>query len=373
MAKPDYDSLRDNVPFRWHFACPYYVFYGLTDIPIEEVNLKPEAMIELIRRGRPLYRDMWGEDVPMPGVSTPAVSYGHLNCLGAELVFPEGGEVSFKVLCGSLDEAIEVLKKPVDFATAGMMPYYLDYQRQLQEAFPGERVGLSFSVQGPMTTVYCLRGMDIFTDVYDDPERTKEFLGLCVESILQYKYFLADLNGQPHISPSGNKLYDDVGSMFSVPMWPEFVLPYYEQYFEGLTTGTRGAHIEDLRPEQLHFLEDMGLSDFDPGISHKINPPIIRDRCRVSFGWRMGSFHYNGLTTDEVADWVYQAVADGASYVFSQVAEEMCDEETVAKVQVFIGAAKKVASLFEKGATREEIGERVSPEGRERFWAHWPE
>ena len=36
MAKPDYDSLRDNVPFRWHFACPYYVFYGLTDIPIEE-------------------------------------------------------------------------------------------------------------------------------------------------------------------------------------------------------------------------------------------------------------------------------------------------------------------------------------------------
>ena len=215
--------------------------------------------------------------------------------------------------------------------------------------------------------------MDIFTDVYDDPERTKEFLGLCVESILQYKYFLADLNGQPHISPSGNKLYDDVGSMFSVPMWPEFVLPYYEQYFEGLTTGTRGAHIEDLRPEQLHFLEDMGLSDFDPGISHKINPPIIRDRCRVSFGWRMGSFHYNGLTTDEVADWVYQAVADGASYVFSQVAEEMCDEETVAKVQVFIGAAKKVASLFEKGATREEIGERVSPEGRERFWAHWPE
>ena len=373
MSKPDYDSLRDNVPFRWYMTCPYYVFYGLTDIPIEEVNLKPEAMIELIRRGRPLYREMWGEDMPMPGVSTPAVSYGHLNCLGAELIFPKGGEVSFKVPCDSLEDAIEMLKKPVDFATAGMMPYYMDYRRQLQEAFPGENVGLSFSVQGPMTTAYGLRGMDVFTDVYDDPDRTRVFLDLCVDSILQYKYFLADLNGQPHISPSGNKLYDDVGSMFSEPMWPEFVLPYYERYFQGLTTGSRGAHIEDLRPGQLHFLEDMGLSDFDPGISHKINPPIIRDRCRVPFGWRMGSFHYNGLTVAEVADWVYQAVADGASTVFSQVAEEMCDEETVKKVQAFIGTAKEVAALFEKGATREEIGERVSPAGSERFWAHWPE
>ena len=62
-----------------------------------------------------------------------------------------------------------------------------------------------------------------------------------------------------------------------------------------------------------------------------------------------------------------------AKIVYRVRPEEMCDEETVAKVQVFIGAAKKVASLFEKGATREEIGERVSPEGRERFWAHWPE
>ncbi|MDP6778885.1 MAG: uroporphyrinogen decarboxylase family protein [Candidatus Latescibacteria bacterium] len=373
MAKPDYDSLRDNVPYRWHVTCPYYVFYGLTDIPIEEVNLKPEAMIELIRKGRPLYREMWGEELPMPGVSTPAISYGHLNCLGAELIFPEGGEVSFKVPCDSLDEAIELLRKPVDWATAGMMPFYLDYQRQLREAFPGENVGLSFSVQGPMTTAYGLRGMEFFTDPYDDPERTKEFLDLCVDSIHQYKYFLADLNGQPHISPRSNKLYDDVGSMFSVPMWPEFVLPFYERYFGGLTTGSRGAHIEDLRPEQLHFLEDMGLSDFDPGISHKINPPIIRDRCRVPFGWRMGSFHYNGLMVDEVEEWVYQAVADGASYVFSQVAEEMVRSNSVEKLHAFTRAAKEVARLFGEGATREEIGERVSPGGKEKFWTHWPE
>ena len=224
-----------------------------------------------------------------------------------------------------------------------------------------------------MTTAYGLRGNGIFYDVYDNPEGTKQFLNLIVDSVLKYKYFIADLNGQPHISPSGHKLYDDVGSMFSTEMWPEFVLPYYERFFHGLTTGRRGAHIEDLRPEQLPFLETMGLSDFDPGISHKINPKVLSAQCRVPFGWRMGSFHYWGLTVKEVEEWVFQAVADGASYVFTQVAEIMCKPDMVEKVLAFIGAAKEVKQMFASGATREEIGARVSPEGRVRFWDHWPE
>ena len=147
-----------------------------------------------------------------------------------------------------------------------------------------------------MATTYCLRGEGFFYDVYDEPERTKEFMDLVVDSVMDFKRFIADLNERPHMSPS-HKLYDDVGSMLSCDMWPEFVLPYYEKYFRGLTTGRRGAHIEDVRPEQLHFLEDMGLSEYDPGISHKVNPATIRENCRMSFGWRIGSFHYWVLGT----------------------------------------------------------------------------
>lgn len=75
---------------------------------------------------------------------------------------------------------------------------------------------------------------------------------------------------------------NDVGSMLSSAIWPEFVLPYYERFFQGLTTGKRAAHIEDLRPEHLHLLEHMGLSDFDPGISHKIKRTARRNARRVA-------------------------------------------------------------------------------------------
>ncbi|MBT4502598.1 MAG: hypothetical protein HOC74_33005 [Gemmatimonadetes bacterium] len=370
---PNYEKLRDQTPFHWRVGSTYYAYFAMTDVPLREVNLDPEAMIELVRRGRPLFREMWGDDVPLPSLSTPAISYGHLNGLGAELIFPEGGEVSFTKICSSLEEGIELLRKPVDYATAGMAPFYLDYRRRLQEAFPGESVGFSFSVQGPMTTAYCLRGDGIFYDVYDDPIRFAQFLDLCVDSILEYKSFLADLSGQPRISPTGTRLYDDVASMFAPEMWPEFVLPFLERYFRGLTTGTRGAHIEDLRREHLLYLEEIGLVDFDPGISHKLSPPIIRDDCRVPFGWRMGSFHYHGLTLLEVEEWVYQAVADGASHLFTYIVEETCKGETIEKIRVFTRALKEVEQLLAGGTSRSQIGERVGASGKKRFWDHWPE
>ena len=87
----------------------------------------------------------------------------------------------------------------------------------------------------------------------------------------------------------------------------------------------------------------------------------------------MGSFHYCALSAQEVEDWVYQAVADGASYVFTHVAEIMNDPETVTKVRALIHAARQVEQMLQQGATRARIGERVTPAGQERFWDHWPE
>ncbi|MAE19553.1 hypothetical protein CMK12_11590 [Candidatus Poribacteria bacterium] len=225
MARPNYETIRDKTPFRWRVNSTYHAFFALVDVPLRQVNLHSEAMIGLVRRGRPLFRHQWGDRVSIPSLSTPAISYGHINGLGADLIFPEEGEVSFTKICGSLQEGIDLLQKTVDFASAGMVPFYLDYRKKLQEAFPEESIGFSFSVQGPMITAYYLRGEGIFYDVYDDPERFGQFLDLCVDSILQYRYFLADLNGQPRINPNGTLLYDDVASMFAPEMWPEFVLP----------------------------------------------------------------------------------------------------------------------------------------------------
>lgn len=370
---PDYNRLREETPFSWSVGSAYSALLRLTGIPIKEFNLNPKAGIEAYRKGRPLLRELAGPDVALPVLATPPVSYGHIHALGAELIFPDDGEVNHGTLCDSLEAGIEILKQPIDYPRIGMFPFFLDYLEQMRAAFPEERVNFSMGYEGPITTAYTLRRDDFFYDPYDKPDLTKEFLKLIIISVLDYIRFTAKINERPAVEPQSAGICDDIASMLSPSMWPEFVIPYINQYFEGRTTGKRTAHIEDLRPEHLHFLEDLGLVYFDPSISPKINPKFLEQHCRVPFGWRLGSFHYDAMSLQDIQDFVYQAVADGACKVFTYIAEYMCTEETIRKVHAFIDACKNTERMLKKGATRADIADCVSAEGKQKFWEHWPE
>ena len=299
---PDYEKLRAQTPYSWFVGSAYNALLQLTGIPIKEFNLNPAAGIEVYRKGRLLLRDLAGPEVALPGLATPPVSYGHIHALGAELIFPEDGEVNHSTLCNTLEEGVEILKKPVDYAKVGMFPFYLDYREKMKAAFPNENVHLSMGYEGPITTAYTLRRDDFFYDPHDNPELTKEFLRLIIVSLLDYCRFWAKVNGRPEIEPESAGMCDDIASMISPAMWPDFVIPYVNQFFEGRTTGMRNAHIEDLRPEHLHLLEDIGLVYFDPSISPKISPKDLNANCRVPFGWRLGSFHYDSMDCQDVQD-----------------------------------------------------------------------
>ncbi|MBT3287440.1 MAG: hypothetical protein HN380_08840 [Victivallales bacterium] len=370
---PDYETLREKAPFRWYVGSSAYALMALTGTSFGEYNLDPDACIEMYRKGRPLFRELYPDTtIPMPRVGTPAVSYGHVNGLGCEIQFPEDGELCHVPAYDSLEEGLAALQKPVDFATAGLAPFFLDYKRQLEAAFPDEKVGFSFGLEGPITTAYELRGQDFLIDIMDRPELSAEFLGAVTRSINEFWPFYAEMNGVPtHSGASG--MCDDVASMVPRSMFRQLVLPFWEEFYQARTNGFRSAHVEDLREEQLPFLEEIGLSSFDPSISPHLTPPMIRDHCRVPFGWRMGSFHYHGLTLLEVEEWVYQAVADGASHLFTHVESLMCQPEQVPKVNAFIAAAREVAAKLEAGASRDDLAQEVSAAGRARFWDHWPE
>ena len=371
FQKADYATARQAAGFDWDVSGSQDALRELTGTPIREFNLNPKACIEAYRKGRPLHREFFGPDVGLPGLLTPAVSYGHINGLGAELIFPEDGEVAHTPLYGSLNEGIAALNKPVDFARAGMTPFFIDFWRQMQAAFPSESVGFYFKHEGPITTAWALRGEGFFTDIYDDPPAAKEFLRLTTASIIEFSRFQSDLLKRPAVNPSGAGLCDDIASMVHPDMWPEFVLPYWEQYFQGLTTGTRGAHVEDLRPAQLKYLEEIGLVTYDPSISPKLNPRIISAGCRVPFTWRLGSFHYRGLTLREVEDFVFQAAADGATGITTGTEANLCSDAAVSKIHAFIGAAKEAKRMVNSGASRTDVGQRVSPEGKVKFWSKW--
>jgi len=368
---PDYSTLRDPSSFGWSATATQGALREITGTPIREFNLQPAACIHAYRAGRPAIAEMFGPDVRLPGPATPAISYGHVNCLGSELLFPEGGEVAHTHIYGSLEEGIAALKRPVDFATTGMAPFYLDFRRQMQAAFPDEPVGLGFGAEGPITTAYELRGEGFFADIFDDPEGVSEFLRLAVDSIVAYAGWRAQASGTQFPNPSGGGMVDDLSSFIPPRRFRQVVLPAWERYYRGITTGRRSAHVEDLRAEQLIFLEEIGLWSYDPSVSPRLTPPIIVANCRVPFGWRLVNFHYGEMTVQEVEDFVYLCCADGAASAFTHVSDNMCSPERIEQVHAFIRAGKQARRLVSEGCAREEVRRLVSPGNREGFWERW--
>jgi len=370
--RPDYETARAQAGFSWSAGGTQGALRALTETPIRDFNLKPAALIDCYRRGRPLLREMFGEDVSLPGLTTPAISYGHVNGLGSELLFPEGGEVAHTHIYASLEEGIRRLQEPVDYATAGMAPFFLDFRRQIQEAFPGENVGFAYGAEGPITTCYELRGEPFFTDIFDKPELAVRFLELVTDSIVDFHRFIVEVHGGGKMpNPSGAGMVDDLSSFIPPRLFGSLVIPAWERYYSALTTGKRSAHIENLKAEQLPYLEEIGLSFYDPSISTALHPKIVSGACRVPFLWRLGSFHYREMSEQDVEDFVYQSCADGASSVVTYVEESLCTEIGVRKVHAFIRAGKEAARLVKEGCSREEIGKRVSPAGKAKLWDGW--
>jgi hypothetical protein len=77
------------------------------------------------------------------------------------------------------------------------------------------------------------------------------------------------------------------------------------------------------------------------------------------------------MSVQDVEDLVFRSAADGASGVVTYVAETMCNEVTVPKVHAFIRAAKEAQRLLGEGCPREQLGRRVSAEGRAKLWERW--
>jgi len=371
--KLNYKSLRKERKFDWFVGVYGNSLWTLAGIPVREYYLNPNACIEAYRKGRPLVRELFGDAAtpPIP-ILSPMIKYGHVSTIGAKLNFPEGGEVHHIPPFASIDEGIKRLKETIDFAASGMTPYYLEFYKKLQDAFPDEKVHLGWQWEGPITTVWELLGANFMYDLFDKPDSLREFMKLSTAGIVEYCRFFCKIENTEVLNPEPDRgrLCDDIAAMVPSKMWPDFVLPFWNMFYDGPTPG-RILHCEDMRAEQLEHLEKISIVDYDPGISSKLNPKLINEGTRVPFGWRLGGFHYSSMTSQDVEDFVYQAAADGASYVHTHIEAAMCDEDTAKKVRAFVKAAKETKNLFDKGASRDEIAKRVTPAGKQKFWNNW--
>jgi hypothetical protein len=204
-----------------------------------------------------------------------------------------------------------------------------------------------------------LRGHDFFMDILDEPELAKEYLHAVVDSVVRYRKTVRRINGEPEFAVEGMGLVDDVSAMIAPARWPELVMPFLERYYQEQTTGARGAHIEDLRVDHLKYLDQLQLNSYDPSVSPKLSPALIRDNCSVSFSWKLNSMHYREFSEREIEAWVFDAAAGGASGVWTCVDRVMCNAECAAKVRAFVRAAKRVRKLIADGCPRRELMRRM--------------
>jgi Uroporphyrinogen decarboxylase (URO-D) len=351
---------RANEPFVWGVSCGMSVYAHLAGVRHDRLFRDFDGIVEAYTRGRPMAEELLGPDVICSGPCWIGNSYGHVNALGSELIFPEDSEVGHTPIYDSLDQGIAALKKPVVFEEQGLFPEMLKLWERLKERFP-EHHGpfMAYKAEGPITTAWLLRGHDFFMDVMLDPERAQEFLQLVTESTIKYRKLVQRINGRPEVDPVITHLPDDVAAMLSPDLWPTMVIPCLETHFSSLTSGERSVHIEDLRPEHLHYLDELRIDRYDPAVSPKLTPALVRDGCKSVFGWRYHAMTCAATPIEDTARWVAEAVAGGASRVFATVAPVMLADDRLPRLRAFIEAAKQAKSLLESGCQREAIVEEM--------------
>jgi len=337
--------MRQTLGFGWFVGVADETLSFLAGIDLDEYYLNPDSCVRAIRLGRARIGDLFSDDVRPPGVSCPPLSYGHIACLGAKVLFPHNSEPSVRPVFDSIQDAIDALSRKRKFEENDLFKHYDGMYRRLREEFPEENVKfMGFGHEGPITSAVLLRGKDFCVDLYRHPDDVKRFLELVTDSIVDFVRFTRRINSEPEDTSQSFGLADDFSSLIHPEMWGEFVVPYWDRYYSQLTSGARTLHCENLDPRHLKYLEQVGISYYDPSISPRLRPSIIKDRTTIPFTWRLASFELLRMSVDEVRDWVRSSAEEGATHVHFYVEWTTCTGDNPSKVSAFISAAKERAS-----------------------------
>lgn len=373
LSEPTRSSMELSAPFDVFVIATVDTLGYLCGISMHDLYRDPQACITAFTEGRVRLESLVGEEVPLiVPYTTPVIKYGHLNTLGIPLLFPETGQVALDMHPMGLAEVVALLERQqghVGF-TSELTEQQKRYLDTLRKRFPGERVHWGWQWEGPLTTLWALAGMESMYAVYDDPDLFRRCMHLVTHSIVEYTKFYCAVDGTDVLDPfpDHGRLCDDIAAMYAPQMWPEMVLPFWEQFYTA-PVPARKLHCEDMRPAHLPYLEGLGITDFDPGISPRLNPAIIGGHAWLPFCWRLGSFHYQDMSMQSIEEFVRSAATFGASYVFTVMEPIMCNEETVAKIRRLYATGREVAGQLLAGAPRERLASSVSD--ARAYWERW--
>jgi len=125
-----------------------------------------------------------------------------------------------------------------DVRTAGLMPKCLELIDYYKEQLDGKANVYLADTQGPFDIAHLIRGHDIYTDIYDDPDFVHHLLGLCTDTYVEASKVMKEAIGEPldsgyhataYMGNGGVRLCDDSAINVSESTYREFIQPYVQR------------------------------------------------------------------------------------------------------------------------------------------------
>ncbi|NLD87189.1 MAG: hypothetical protein GX633_02895 [Clostridiales bacterium] len=304
-----------------YFVCETSCIPSLAGITAKEFFLDIDKNIYAWKIYHDFIRSYFGEYLK-PGIPTaPHISYGHLACLGSKLEYTKTGEPNVLPAVDSIDEAIEFMRerRDLDFTKTEIWQKYQYMSDRVREAFPQSPKFAGLSVEGPITSAALLRGSDFYYDIMDESEKCEEFLALMTDSIIAYRKALDIAGGGTGEFTGGVNCCDDFACMIPPHMWETLVIPFWKQFYDGLTKSpNRFMHVEALKPAQVKKLDLVGLSFYQPSVSPDLTIESIQENTSLPFDWLLYSFRITEMTDEEIAAWQDYTLSKGITKLRTQ-------------------------------------------------------
>ncbi len=196
-----------------------------------------------------------------PGDAIPIVAptFGNsflLTALGLDQMVSETGDI-YLAERPSKDAAAH-LSVPDDLPQAGLFPKVIDCLRYYKSVLPAHiKIGLYY-LMSPYDLAYLIRGAELLTDLYDDPDSVHRVLRLTTDLFVRATQLLKDEIAEPddHLLymdrayKGGGLLCEDACVLLSPCQHREFSIPYTVEALDALGGGCvhfcgDGRHLVD--------------------------------------------------------------------------------------------------------------------------------
>lgn len=308
----------------------------LSGVTPYEMHTDVGAMIKAADAARPLAERL-GVTPPVPHLY--GMSYCQISTLGCRVVNGPGLKEPWVEPCLQRPEDIDRLREPEDYLSRGIVPERLELARQLKARRPDAATHIGHDYEGPVTTAALMMGGPAFFMLpFDDPARAHRLLEFCTRTSLNYCRAIRQAQGKPFGGgPAG--IPDDFGGMFRPAMFGEFVAPYWDKLYAGLSATRRHLHSELLREGHLPFLAALKIDDYDPSVDQYLPPETLKRACPVPYGLRIWPSMVRDHSAEELVAIYRRYAADGPLWImfhFDHLAH-------LPKIEALLNVARELA------------------------------